>query len=378
MEVANISSSETRSAILQTAMRDAIDKQLVESYHGVLLDIVSTLDDIEIDDYVLTQFSDGLFTSKIDKLYESSTGIDPNPNSVIAICAVHDSENLIVPYIEHYAGIGVQNFVFIDNDSSDTTIQKIVNKSQNTEDLAIEVWSTPERFDGFKAMGWKQRMFHHYGLDRWYLNLDVDEHFVYEECESKNVGELTSEVRSLGARAVRAMLLDMYPNLDITDGDILSNGFTLQDLRNCYAYFDKDTYEGTPSEKYSTRIFGGPRTRVFNRHPSLQKYPLMYVEQDTLAINPHFWYPYSANDASSEVSAALLHYKFLPGDIEKYRRYVASGVHWDNSSQYKSYVDGIDKLGGINFFDANASVKYLGSVSLQEIEIHQTEELTRP
>ena len=78
---------------------------------------------------------------------------------------------------------------------------------------------------------------------------------------------------------------------------------------------------------------------------------------------------------ASRLSAALLHYKFLPGDIEKYRDYVNSGVHWNNSSQYRSYIDGVDTLGSVNFFDKDTSVRYRSSADLSEIKI---DDLTVP
>ena len=50
---------------------------------------------------------------------------------VILITAIQDSADFILHFIKHYAEIGVKNFVFIDNDSKDGSVDLI-------ENLAIE------------------------------------------------------------------------------------------------------------------------------------------------------------------------------------------------------------------------------------------------
>ncbi|MEO6728260.1 MAG: glycosyltransferase family 2 protein [Candidatus Saccharimonas sp.] len=338
------------------------ESPVTNAYAEALLEIAESIHDDELDQYTLGQLLVGLFDSRIEPI---STHIeDTGQEAAIAICALNNSAQLVKPYIEHYKSIGVQQFVFIDNGSTDNTVATIRDASQ--DDTEIDIWSTDDRFDGFKAMGWKQRMFLHYGLDKWYLNLDIDEHFVYPNSEVVDISSFANRATQLGQQTVGAMLVDMYPDADVTRiyFDETSK------LREIYSYFDRDTYTLIPNSKYNHRIFGGPRTRVFGRHPSLQKYPLTFVSSDTIGINPHFWYPYSINQRAG-LSSALLHYKFLPGDIDKYRDYVQRGVHWDNSSQYRSYVDGVDRMGGVNFYHHAHSHRYDNSGDLAAIATEQ-------
>lgn len=331
-----------------------------------LLALHNKIGDGEIDQFLYDNFTHGLHASDIVKL-ETQYPIKSNTNRILAVCAMHNSNILIRPYIEHYNSIGVSDFVFIDNNSNDNSIELIQNHNDNT--TRIDLWHTYDKFDGFKAMGWKQRLFDYYGLNRWYLNLDIDEHLVYPDCEKIDIHSVAARVRKIGHKTVSSMLVDMYSNTDVRTPHAISD---LLSLRSTYNYFDKNTYFAQSSEKYNYRIWGGPRTRKFNRHPSLQKYPLAYVDASMMAVNPHFWFPYTSNKSNVLIpETSLLHYKFLPGDIEKYQQYVDSGVHWDNSSQYKSYLETIRSESRFTFFDIDTSVEYLGSQSLKNIYIHE-------
>jgi hypothetical protein len=354
-----------RQRLVDSYCRKSQDSQLSHLYRDVLLEIAGLVNDEEFDDYTLGQLLIGLFESKITKDW---TGIDVGhlgDSDVIAVCAMHNSELLVKPYVEHHRNIGVNNFVFIDNHSDDKSVEMLRILADNG--VKIDVWSADDKFDGVKAMGWKQRMFVHYGLDRWYLNLDIDEHATYLNHEQHTLPDLIQTVAKNGKEIVGGMLVDMYPDDNILDGG-------QNDLQTKYTFFDRDTYTKISSNKYKHRIFGGPRTRLFGRHPSLQKFPLAYVDNRILAVNPHFWYPYEVNE-QADLQIGLLHYKFLPGDLEKYREYVRSGVHWDNSSQYRSYIEGIEKLGGANFFSSEHSLRYLGSSSLSKIVTYDNEKM---
>lgn len=67
--------------------------------------------------------------------------------------------------------------------------------------------------------------------------------------------------------------------------------------------------------------------------------------------------------------SALLHYKFLPGDFEQYIKYAKSGVHWNNSKEYKKYVEVIGSNENFTFYDADISIKYNNSDSLSLVGV---------
>jgi hypothetical protein len=278
---------------------------------------------------------------------------------VIAVCALHNSEIIVGEYIDHYVDRGIKHFVFIDNNSDDRSVGII--KSKMTADIYIDIWQTKDVFDGFKAMGWKQRMFFHYGIDRWYLNLDVDELAVFVGCEKQEMRSLVHYAAARRLRSVGGVLVDMY-----SEGPIVSDESLDESIVSRYRFFDMNSYTHEQDCRFVARIFGGPRTRLFDRHPSLQKFPLAFVDSKTIAINPHFWFPYGVNQRSERL-IGLLHYKFLPGDLNRYKKYVKSGVHWDDSSQYRSYVKRMLGAHDASFYDDIYSAEYVKSESLRRL-----------
>jgi hypothetical protein len=343
----------SRIALVERYCLSSPYRDVIAAYKNIFI-LIANQHDEELSDYVLEQLLIGCFQSSLLQVMSGINKANLSATDVIAVCAVHNSSRLINVYLNHYKAIGISHFVFIDNASDDNSLEVLRKYHQ---DVSIDVWHTDDRFDSFKAMGWKQRIFYYYGFGRWYLNLDIDELFIYPGIERGGIRKVIEKTENLNQKTVGAILIDMYPNVPILSVD------SSADILKTYVYFDKDTYSYEPSEKFVSRIYGGPRTRLFSRHPSLQKFPLILIEDTVFAVNPHFWYPYETNSKTGFTSA-LLHYKFLPGDIELYGRYAKSGVHWDNSSQYKSYVNIIENNPEICFYDPAHSIRYVDSSSI--------------
>lgn len=334
------------------------DFSLVSKYHAEYIKLANLYNDTELGPHTFEQLLKGMFESDIVLAQKHIDRDSLNAREVIAVCALHNSATIVGEYITHYIKLGVNNFVFIDNNSDDNSNEII--KSRATDDVNIDIWQTKDRFDGFKAMGWKQRMFYYYGLNRWYLNLDVDELAVFIDCEKSDINALVRYAIERGLRSIGGILVDMYG-----DGPIVSNKPLDKTIASEYRFFDTGNYAYDDNDRFGVRIFGGSRTRLFGRHPSLQKFPLAFVDSETIAINPHFWFPYTVNQ--SERLIGLLHYKFLTGDLERYIKYVESGVHWDNSSQYRSYVEYVLANRNASFYNERYSAEYLSSVSLLKL-----------
>ena len=319
------------------------------------------VDNIELSTDVLKLLTDGFYKSDINLIQKQINKTKLDKNDVTLICAFKNAKNLIELFIDHHVKIGIKNFVLIDNGSSDESVDII---KQYNNDFKIDIWSTNDAFDSFKSCGWRQRMLVYYGINRWYLNLDIDELFVYSGIEDGGINEIIKYAHQNKFQAIESIMLDTYSDKPILSSDNVE----LANIQKIYKYIDRNTYTKVANEKYKYRIFGGPRNRKFNITPSLQKYPLIYFNIDTVNVNPHFWYPFSINYNSRLVSA-LLHYKFLPGDLELYKNYVKTGIHWDNSREYKVYVHELLNNLDLSFFDNKHALEYKNSSSLDSIHI---------
>ena len=321
---------------------------------------INQIGDIDASYNVLSQFLKGLAQDNLQKIFSSGQSITSNNNGVLVV-VMRDSANFIKHFWHHYKKIGVQNFVFIDNGSCDDTIEKIILCAQSNPDINLDIWEIEEKFDAIRAMGWKQKMMEFYGYARWYLNLDIDELLLIEQTTLK---ELTKSLEHNGQRALGGVLIDLYTKYPI----VKTEQIKYQDILKEYKYYDYAGYVAMPNQKYKERIFGGMRTRMFGIRPSLQKIPLIYPKEGTLAVNPHFWYPYDINQ-TIEYATPILHYKFLPGDRSKCVEYIKTGVHYNNSSEYKAYYKVIEDDDTV-FYEKRQSKERNGDVkTISEMSI---------
>lgn len=290
--------------------------------------------DIEFDDDVFANLIRGVSGGELKRLSSSI------PDSgVVAITLVDNVASFVDVWIQHYIELGVKNFAIINCESSDDTITKI-KAYQST--VNIDLWEASCTYNCSWACGARQYLMSVYGVNRWYLNIDSDELFVYDGWRSRGLTEFANASK---AGVISSMLIDVYRKGVITDSSDI----------NGYHYVDKGTYVTSERKPYGIRIHGGPRSRIFGVRPSLQKYPLVYYTGKEVLANDHFYYPYKLNRALP-IRSYLLHYKFLPGDIDRYKELAASGVHWNQSSEYKEYINKINSDPNVSFYDGKISV----------------------
>jgi broad specificity phosphatase PhoE len=356
----NKSEAKKRQELVQGRFKylDNIDHGLQDVYLRNYLKIAEEgIGNVELSNDILDAITDGFYVSKIDHVC-NTIDVSTLDKDVVVVCVMRNAEKVLNLFLKHYEKIGIKNFVFIDNNSDDNTLS-ILEKYRTTTDISIDVWSTKETFDSFRSCGWRQRMFAYYGMNRWYLDLDIDELFVYPGIEKNGIRGMISYANKKNLNAVGSVMIDMYSSESVFDLVDVENS----DIQNTYSYLDKGTYFKDSNIDYGFRVYGGPRRRKFGISPWLQKFPLVYIDEMIMNTNPHFWYPFPVNNNVPFISA-LLHYKFLPGDFEQYIKYAKSGVHWNNSKEYKKYVEVIGSDEDFTFFDADVSVKYNNSDSL--------------
>lgn len=289
---------------------------------------------IEYNDEIFGKIISGFTTSK---LVRKNQDIEFD-NHLILICVFNDFANFAEKFMEHYIKIGVKNFVMIDNNSCDES-RKILGKF--TKKAKIDFWQICEKFDTYKMCGWRQYIMEFYGENRWYLNVDSDELFVYKNYKQETIEVFTQNMK---VNFMKSMMIDVY-----TKNPILSKN----ELKE-FCFVDKNTYKISRNLYYGKRYYGGPRERVFGIRPSLQKIPLIFYTGNEVKVNDHFYYPWRIN-ALAKLDSYLLHYKFLPGDFEKYGKFAADERHWNCSREYKRYVDIINKNIKTTFYDKNIS-----------------------
>lgn len=300
---------------------------------NILIKMVNKeFNNIEFSDSYFLDFINGISTKNLKKITDSNFD-----DSIILVCFYNNFENFVEKWMNHYIDIGIKNFVLIDNNSTDNST-KLLKRYANMVNMSF--WQINEMYNCYKMCGWKQLILEFYGANRKYLTVDSDELFIYEGYKKISLADF---IKRKKVSIIKTMMLDVYTNKRIYEGK-------LEDFN----YVDKNTYKITTSVSYGMRFFGGPRSRVFGINPSLQKIPFINYTGKEIFANDHFYYPWNINK-KAKFCSYLLHYKFLPGDKEKYKVFANDGRHWNNSREYKIYNEKADN--NIFFFDENFSTK---------------------
>ena len=154
------------------------------------------------DDHFFIKYSDYLKKTKVDK-DRSNDLIDGYKNdklyelcvenkfseldSPVLICVVKNERERMIRFFEHYEKIGVSQFVIIDNDSADGTIDICMTREN------VNLYSVQHEYSSARRVAWINQVLDLYGVNRWYLVVDADELIDYVGSERYTINELISE-----------------------------------------------------------------------------------------------------------------------------------------------------------------------------------------
>ncbi|NNK15527.1 MAG: glycosyltransferase family 2 protein [Sulfitobacter sp.] len=254
-------------------------------------------------------------------------GVVPK-GDVLAIVLVRNGSYYMDAFFDYYRALGIRHFAFIDNGSTDGTIDRIKSEpgtilDQSTLPLA-----------GYEDL-LRQYPAETYGRDRWCLYVDMDEVFDFEGRQRIGLPGLISYLEGQGATALVCQMLEMFPKAPLNAVSSLSYPNALEE----FAYFDisavrKLDYHSpdipfaallsgnTIPSKAIQFCFGGVRGKVFGENCCLTKHPLIYNGPEvTPAPHPHL----SMGVRCAEITGVIKHYKFAGNTAARDAASLASG-----------------------------------------------------
>lgn len=299
--------------------------------------------------YLCTNF----FTTSIK--IEKKSKIKLEKNDPIVICIVKNDLDRMKIFLSHYRKLGIKKFAILDDKSDDGTYEMLLNQPD------VELFSSNLNYSTDVRQVWINRIIAHYGFGKWYLVVDSDELFIYKKCELYNINKLIEEFTEKNIFMTRSLMLDMYPK----DDSILKERIEPEQIIKNYCYFDKTGYEKLNSLWFDG-ICGGYRKRRFNNSPYLIKMPLVLVSEGMILCNSHYIYPFKLN-FGVECNSALLHYKFIPGDVERYEERIKKKNFQGGSHEYIKYIEELKNGDFKTNLKENISQKFINSNSLDDI-----------
>lgn len=282
-------------------------------------------------DYVSECLSE-MNIANLDMIKKSGKRSDPNSPPIISV--IKNEFDRLEDFLRHYRHYGIEKFLFIDNGSSDGSLEFLADQPD------VDLFQTKRPFVWQKKQGWINLAISILGRNKnsWFIYVDADEHLVFDEMEKWSFTDLSQKMNEFGINRVRGMLVDMYTR----DSLLKSNYSHGQRLIESYPYFDTVGYK---EEKYIQIISrkGGPRQRVFGDidgsfRPEMTKYPMFKLDGHDIFANPHHIWPYEDN-FQSPCYIGIIHFKFLPGIIKKIDTAINDNSYWGNSIEYRRYKD---------------------------------------
>lgn len=303
--------------------------------------------------------------------------IEPSEESINLIVVLCNEELLINYFIEHYIKLGVTHFTFIDNGSTDTTLEKILEY----DNINSQVFYTNDSYaKNDYGMAWVNGILRSQLKNLWCVVVDVDELFMFRN-ENETLHTLRNKMQDEGKNATNCCLIDFYPkNLNAkpkSDKSIYQPKIDFLLHSNYYDKFNQSDLVIYKGHDGVTAVKGGMRHRVFGTNEGSERVSLtkksffkneMY-DTHTLSVGMHWWIPsdftdwqnYDKWDESNknlkfyDEIFAIGHFKFLKPNIYEYFNYrVKRGQDWNDSEEYKKYL----KSSKISFYETNVTRKY--------------------
>src|SRR5215218_5148416 len=262
-------------------------------------------------------------------------------DELVVVCLVRDGRPYVKSFVEHYASMGTKHIFFLDNESTDGTVEAL-KKYDN-----VTVLRTALPFKRY-ALLVRQYLIERFGRGRWCLCVDIDELFDYPYADIVGLSSLLGYLNERSYTAVAAQMLDMFPEEPLS-GSGRPSELPDEPLKERHRFYDvsnisRISMRGHPLFRNNTlesseveALRGGIRQNLFDFRANLTKFPLVFSDGRVTPFDGSTHWVDNARIA--DLTCVLLHYKFLDGYLrEQAAQAVREEHHYDNSAEYKEYL----------------------------------------
>src|SRR5215213_5788845 len=261
-------------------------------------------------------------------------------DELVVVCLVRDGRPYVKSFIEHYLSLGAKHLFFLDNGSTDGTVEAL----KSYDKVTVLQTTLPYRQYEFSL---KQYLIARFATDRWCLCADIDELFDYPYSDVISLDSFLGYLNSNSYTAVAAQMLDMFPEEPLSgsrEGNLpdepLKERHRFYDISNIRSQNIKELsrLRNNMLESDDIEFFsGGIRSMLFRTTSLLTKFPLVFSDG---RIKPFDGSAHWVDNARiADLTCVLFHYKFLDGHFHKQAaRAVREGQYYNNSALYRKYL----------------------------------------
>lgn len=275
----------------------------------------------------------------------------PPPTDGLTLYTVIKDEIRRLPwFFDYYRRLGVENFVVVDNGSTDGSADFLLNQN------GVTLFTTNDSYFGaFAGMVWVNHLKSMFSPLGWSLYVDVDEALVFDGCDQKGLPDLIELLEQDGDEAFTAFMLDMF-NLEASNPK--ASGQPINYVTE-YTHYISDIHRDPKPVCPYVGVRGGVRS-AFGTGEELTKTPLIKSAsgidflQSSHNISPARLSPYSGvmlhykmvENLAEEAQAVLSAQKRSPHCRARYRKYLEFetltdllGPALDKVQRYEHYRD---------------------------------------
>jgi hypothetical protein len=282
------------------------------------------------------------------------------------LVSVIRNETIRLPYfLSHYRSLGFEQFIFIDNDSTDGSREYLLAQPDTF------VLTTTDSFSANRwGMTWVNGLLDRFCEGRWALVVDADEILVWPGSEHGTIQGLTRQLDSVGAEALFTIMLDMYSHRPFGQiGYVPGAPFT-----DYCPLFDVGPYALVEAKAPPYRqLYGGVRGRLFKQigagfnPPTVSKVPLVrWKRGQAFVLVTH---ALLEDIPLARMRGALLHFKMFDDLPEKCRIEVERGEHYESGREYRALGLAIAQSRDGTFVAPGVSTRYEGTDQLVELNL---------
>jgi len=259
---------------------------------------------------------------------KASDPLASTESPVTVICVVKNDLLRMKVFLNHYRNLGVKRFLILDDKSTDGTREYLCKQKD------VIVFNANKDYSTVRRQVWINKIIELEGYEKWYLVVDSDELLDYENSNNRSIDYLVHLLESRKRKVAKALLLDMF-----SEDSLFAENINTENMVSKYSYFLSNYH--FVQGNYDVPIKGGAREELFSligekNSPVVSKYPLIFVDKNTILINSHCCFPHTIN---RDIGACIVlkHYKFLPNDRDKYLERIKAKNFHNGSSEYELY-----------------------------------------
>lgn len=263
------------------------------------------------------------------------------PDELVVACLVRDGRPYLKSFVEHYFSLGVKHIVFMDNGSTDGTVEALKGYDNVTilqTELPFKEYKNPLR----------RYLVTRFGRDRWILYVDIDELFDYPYSDVASLGSFLKYLTRNSYTAVVAQMLDMFPEGPVSKAANVKDEplkerhrfYDVSDIAEQGYYTRGDASNAVASEEIEV-YRNGIRKTVFEQYGLLTKHPLMFIDGEIRHMDPG---PHWVSGARvADITCVLFHYMFIGDFYEKTLRAVKEESYANDSAKYKKFFEVLER-----------------------------------